>query len=64
MNIPIPTAKVTPLVAIIAMLLMAGAYLLFLVASWNQYQRDRTDRDSKIDALLDRLPKPVIPDGE
>lgn len=60
MNIPpIPNAKVTPLVAIVAMLLMAGAYIVFLIASWRQYQRDREDRDGKINALLDRFPKPV-----
>lgn len=59
MNIPFPTAKVTPLVAIVAMLLMAGAYVVFLISYWNQYQRDRANRDDKLNALLDRIPKPA-----
>jgi len=58
MNIPMPSAKVTPLVAIIAMMIMAGAYLVFLISYWQQYQRDRSNRDDRINELLDRIPKP------
>lgn len=59
MNIPMPTMKVTPLIAIIAITLMAGAYLLFLAASWSAYQKDRDERNTRINELLDRLPKPT-----
>jgi hypothetical protein len=44
------------LVACACMITMACAYLLFLAASWNQYQTDRTGRDQKINALLERMP--------
>jgi hypothetical protein len=58
MNIPMPTTKVTPLIACVAIMLMAGAYLVFLAASWNAYQKDRDNRDTRINDLLDRIPKP------
>jgi len=45
-----------------AIALMAGAYMLFLWASWQQYQEDRTKRDLKIDEMLARLPKAAQPD--
>lgn len=62
----LPSPKVTPLIAIVAIGLMAGAYFIFLYATWNQFQNDRAMRDTKIDELLDRLPKPKpteAPDG-
>jgi hypothetical protein len=40
------------------MVLLVGAYLLYLAASWNQYQQDRAARDVKINEILDRMPKP------
>jgi hypothetical protein len=49
MNIPV-------VVAMCAILFMAGCYALFLWASWQQYQRDAETRTSKINELLERLP--------
>jgi len=42
---------------------MAGAYMLFLYASWQSYQKDRATRDARIDELLERLPKKVTEEG-
>jgi hypothetical protein len=39
------------------MFLMAASYMVFLYASWQSYQKDRTTRDDKINQLLDRLPQ-------
>jgi TRAP-type C4-dicarboxylate transport system permease small subunit len=49
MNIPM-------IVALAAILFMAGCYALFLWASWQQYQKDAETRTSKINELLERLP--------
>lgn len=59
MNVPVPPVpKNIPLaLALVAIAFMCGAYLLFLWASWQQYQRDRNLRDERIDELLSRLPK-------
>lgn len=61
MNVPTPPVpkipKLTPVIAMVAIGVLVGAYLLFLYASWNQFQTDRAARDAKIDELLDRLPK-------
>ena len=59
MNVPVPAVpKNIPLaLAMVAIAFMCGAYLLFLWASWQQYQRDRNLRDERIDELLSRLPK-------
>lgn len=53
---PLPHLNIPMAVAITAIILMAGAYLLFLWASWQQYQADRQRRDLNIDELLSRLP--------
>ena len=43
---------------------MCCAYLVYLAASWNQYQVDREQRDNTINDLLDRLnPKKTDPAG-
>jgi hypothetical protein len=58
-DIPVPAIpklnKIPPLIAIVAIGLMAGAYLLFLYSTWNQYQDDRAERDQKIDLLLEKI---------
>lgn len=63
MNVPTPPVpklpKLTPIVAMAAIGILVASYLIFLYATWNQYQNDRLTRDAKIDALLDRLPKPA-----
>ena len=41
------------------MVIMCASYLLFLAASWNQFQEDRARRDIKINELLERIPKPA-----
>lgn len=38
--------------------MMAMCYLIYLAASWNEYQQDRARRDEKINELLDRIPPP------
>jgi hypothetical protein len=40
-----------------AIVLIAIAYVMYLVAMWRQAQHDRTERDVKINELLDRVPK-------
>jgi hypothetical protein len=57
--------KTVQVIAICCIITIGAAYLLFLYASWNQFQQDRATRDSKIDELLERIPKPkpvAIPD--
>lgn len=58
MNVPIPntSGKIPPLIAVVAISLMAGAYFIFLYATWQQFQNDRALRESRIDEILDRLP--------
>lgn len=38
------------------MILVAMGYLVFLAATWVQFQSDRNTRMEKIDELLDRIP--------
>jgi hypothetical protein len=65
MNVPVPPVpKLTPIVACIAIFLMAGAYLLFLYGSWQAYQKDRNDRKDAVDELLARFPKPTVPSAD
>lgn len=40
------------------MTVAVAAYLLYLAATWNEYQQDRARRDGKINELLDRIPPP------
>jgi predicted RND superfamily exporter protein len=47
------------LTAILMIVAVGCAYFVFLYASWNQFQRDRAQRDDKIDEMLSRLPKPA-----
>lgn len=47
------------LIAAACMILMAGSYLVFLTATWVQFQADRNSRTDKIDELLDRIPRPT-----
>lgn len=57
MNVPVPPLpKLAPIVAVCAIVLMAGAYALFLYASWQAYQKDRRTRSDAIDELLSRIP--------
>lgn len=54
-------AEITPrasvVIAMVVVSLAGLAYMVFLAATWNQYQQDRVSRDAKIDELLDRFPK-------
>jgi hypothetical protein len=45
-------------VAILMIVAIGAAYFVFLWASWQEFQKDRAMRDTKIDELLERLPKP------
>ena len=67
-GIPNTSGKIPPLIAVVAITLMAGAYFVFLYATWNQFQNDRARREQRIDEILDRLPpakapKEELPDG-
>jgi hypothetical protein len=58
MNVPVPPLpKLTPIVATLAIFVMAAAYMLFLYVSWQTYQKDRHVREEKIDELLSRIPR-------
>ena len=59
MNVPIPTVRITPLIAIVAITVMCAAYLVFLYATWNEFQNDRKHRGAVLDDLLDRIPAKV-----
>ena len=50
----------TQLIAVIIMVAIGAAYLIFLSVTWQQLQLDRSRAMSKIDAMLDRMPKPVV----
>lgn len=57
MNIPNVPVKITPLVACMAMFLMAASYMVFLYASWQGYQKERLYKHDAIDQLLARFPQ-------
>lgn len=65
MNLPMPNIKIEgkaiSAIMLGIMCLAALSYMLFLYASWHQFQEDRFTRDEKIDELLDRIPRPVKP---
>lgn len=62
-DLPIPAApKLTPIVASIAIVVLVGAYCVFLYATWSQYQEDRKHKATALDELLDRMPKKVEPE--
>lgn len=52
-------AKVTPWLTLGIITLIGVSYFVFLYATWIQFQRDKEARDSKIDDLLERIPKPA-----
>lgn len=66
MNVPeLPSAKYVPWLILGLMIIMVFAYLLYLAATWNQYQMDRLSREEKINELLARFPRAkVTPDSE
>lgn len=49
--------KLTPWVAVSVLVLIGASYLVFLYASWHQFQQDKAVRDDKINELLERLPR-------
>lgn len=49
--------KLLPLFAMLALVAMFVAYMIFLVYTWQQLQRDRTVAMAKVDGILDRIPK-------
>lgn len=49
--------KIIPLLACIALVAMFVAYMIFLVYTWQQLQRDRSAAMAKVDNLLDRMPR-------
>lgn len=51
-------AKLLPIAAVLIMLAMFVAYMIFLVYTWQQLQRDRSAAMAKVDGILDRMPKP------
>lgn len=52
------TPQLVQITAFVVILVIGAAYLVFLYASWNGFQQDRLTRDSKIDELLERIPRP------
>lgn len=63
MKLPDLDQKKLAAIAAGAIFLMAATYLVFLAATWVQFQADRNNRMEKIDELLDRLPQPGSNDG-
>lgn len=53
--------KVQPWLACIVIVCIGISYFTFLYKSWQAYQEDRLERDSKLNEILDRIPKPTIP---
>jgi TRAP-type C4-dicarboxylate transport system permease small subunit len=62
------TGSLPAWLALAAICFMAACYALFLWASWQQYLKESTSRESKVNELLDRLSKPgkatVIPSDD
>lgn len=54
---------VVQLTAFVVILVIGAAYLVFLYASWHEFQQDRITRDTKIDQLLERIPVPKPAEG-
>jgi len=65
MNIPVPSIPVPPklasIAAIVGIAIIVGAYLIYLYASWNQFEKANAVRNEKINTILDRLP--IIPEN-
>lgn len=59
--------NLTPTVAICLMIAIGIGYFIFLIACWNDLQRDKKSRNTRLDEMLDKLPKvnkePPLPDG-
>ena len=53
--------KLAPVVAMVVIVAIGVAYLLFLAATWTQLQRDRTSAFAKVDEILDRIPTKNVP---
>lgn len=51
--------KMTPWVTLTVITLIGVGYFVFLYASWHQFQQDKLARDERINALLDKIPKPA-----
>lgn len=49
--------KYIQLACFVVVIAMGAAYLLYLVACWNQMQKDRSVRDTRLDQVLDLLSK-------
>lgn len=47
-------------IAMGAICFMAACYALFLWASWQQYLKESTSREGKIDKLLDHIKLPKV----
>lgn len=62
MSDELSTFRLVPMIAIVIIVAIGVAYLLFLAATWHQLQTDRSASFAKIDKLLDRIPvKPAEP---
>lgn len=55
----IEPGKITPWIGVVMIAAIGVAYFVFLYASWHQFQQDRVARESKIDDILSRIPKPA-----
>lgn len=53
------TPGMVPVAAVVIMTAIAISYFIYLVMTWRQYQKDRDTRDTRINEVLDRLPKPA-----
>lgn len=56
--------RLAPIVAMVVIVAIGVAYLLFLAATWTQLQRDRTAAFAKVDEILDRIPREKVIPGE
>lgn len=50
----VPTAMV-PIVAMVVIVAIGVAYMIYLAATWAQFQRDRASAFARVDEILDRI---------
>lgn len=50
-------SKLVPVIACLVLVAMFVAYMIFLIYTWQQLQRDRSAAMAKVDGILDRMPR-------
>lgn len=54
--INLTNSKLVPVIACLVLVAMFVAYMIFLIYTWQQLQRDRSAAMARVDGILDRMP--------